>query len=214
MLPFENVVSVTDILRNGKSYFDDLAVGNKSQVLAMKNSQPAAVLLSPVEYEGLVSGKDLVAGYQLMRMNVMSLSLSDMCPFDSAYIFAWYNGVFPLLHTGADWHVPFGGCFRINSDEVNTVLEAIAMRWDNQNPITFYELEEMFGSRSRNSDLDRGKLIHICRYLFLDCNPKGDINDVTNFDAGVWKTLVKNGQCPSEAHSIIRPFNLNDIYFM
>jgi len=215
MLKFEQTASVTDILRNGKLYFDDLAEGHTSQILVVKNSQPTAVLLSPDEYERLNDGsRELLAHFQIMRLKIMSMYLQENNPFGLAYVYAWDSGVFPLLHEGADWHAPFEGCFRVSEDEANRVFKVLCDRWDDKNPITFYELEDHFEVRSGRTSLDRSKLLYICRYFFLEGCRDGLKGAIRSLDLNAWQTLVTNGKCPSEAHSIVGDPSDEKFYFM
>jgi hypothetical protein len=111
-----------------------------------------------------------------------------------------------LLHEGADWHKPFEECFEVPRDDISSVMDALCERWDAGNPMTFYELESHFKMSHRHSGLDRGRLVDICRYIFLHACPDDlDGKSCHRFDKEMWHTLVKNHECPAEAHYIVRP---------
>ena len=147
--------------------------------------------------------------YQLMRFNILSSGKSNLekSPFSPAYVFAWDRGVFPAFNDGSDWHKPFGEQFNVTEKEVLELGKLLDERWLAKSPISFYDLEKHFGiqgSTHSSSNWDRIKLVIACRYMYL--------NDM--FDKSCWDKLTENGKCPSEAHSICRPFKESDIYFM
>lgn len=50
----DQAVSVTDIARSAKKYFDRLISGEQDRYVVMRNNAPAAVMLSVAEYEQLM----------------------------------------------------------------------------------------------------------------------------------------------------------------
>jgi len=61
----DQAVSVTDIARSTKKYFDRLISGDQDRYVVMRNNAPAAVMLSVVEYEQLM---DELADLQIDRI--------------------------------------------------------------------------------------------------------------------------------------------------
>lgn len=59
------------------------------------------------------------------------------------------------------------------------------------------------GSTSSGEVWNRHRLVSACRYFYLHDTLSGEF----------WSALLKNGDCPSEAHSISRKFTKKDIYF-
>ncbi|ADC63443.1 hypothetical protein [Allochromatium vinosum] len=147
--------------------------------------------------------------FQLMRFNILNSGRSDLdnSPFTSAYIYAWESGVFPAFNEAADWHKPFSEQFDVTEEEVLALGKLLDEKWLAKTPITFYELEAHCGVRGStysSVSWNRAKLVVTCRYMYLN----------RMFDDSFWSALVKNGECPSEAHSICMPLKQSDIYFM
>ncbi|MFD1261639.1 hypothetical protein [Entomomonas asaccharolytica] len=143
-------------------------------------------------------------GFKQLRLEILAQSkvTDNMSP---AYLYAWDDSVFPILHD--DEAAEFGHAineyidsFDISLEIVLTVvnhLNLLAMKKKYQ---TFYELERSFGGKF-DEQYGRAKLISICRYLYLsDC-----------FNSDFWNTLLDEGKHPSEASYIFYPFNKEDI---
>lgn len=143
--------------------------------------------------------------FQLMRFNVMKsfVENSEGRNFTPSYVYAWDQGVFPINDTGADWHKPFADQFEISESQIAEVLKFLDEVWLEKKTISFYELEDHYEVRLGGA-WDRSILLACCRYLWLH----GHL-----FDDNFWAALVKNGECPSEAHSICRPLRADDVYF-
>ncbi|EOX8433761.1 MULTISPECIES: hypothetical protein [Enterobacteriaceae] len=129
--------------------------------------------------------------------------------FTDAYLFAWESGVYPAM-SDTDGsvpqkpHEPFADFFITPKEKTLFLAKRLDDAWLNKEGLTFYALEDELQVRYKPG-WDRGDLLNICRYLYLD----------NCFDHDFWKTLVKNGECPSEAHSIMSVFKrTEDIYFM
>jgi hypothetical protein len=146
--------------------------------------------------------------FQLMRFNILSSVRVDLenSRFSPSYIYAWESLVYPLFNDGASWHKPFGSQFKVSESEVDELSKILDESWNKKDKLTFYELENRLGVRGSisSSTWERSKLIRACRYMYLE-----DL-----FDKDFWTTLTRNGDCPSEALSICRPLQYNDIYFM
>lgn len=54
----DQAVSITDISRSAKKYFDNLITGEQDRYVVMRNNAPAAVMLGVAEYEQLVEELD------------------------------------------------------------------------------------------------------------------------------------------------------------
>lgn len=129
--------------------------------------------------------------------------------FTDAYLFAWESGVYPAM-SDTDGsipqkaHEPFADFFITSKEKTLSLAKRLDEAWLNQEELTFYALEDELQVRTQ-PDWERGDLLNICRYLYLD----------KRFDHEFWKRLVKNGECPSEAHSLLSVFErTDDIYFM
>ncbi|SUP87868.1 Uncharacterised protein [Yersinia pseudotuberculosis] len=144
------------------------------------------------------------------RIQIMHIALHHGKYTDS-YLYAWESGVYPLINDTDGSvpqmpHEPYGEFFTTSKQKVEFLLKRLDDAWLKKERLTFYALEDELGVRGFSSTgWDRGNLLVICKYLYLDgC-----------FDDDFWKTLTTNGECPSEAHSIIRKFDrTEDIYFM
>lgn len=145
--------------------------------------------------------------YQQMRLSILLTAQNgvDESPFSPDYIAAWDDQVYPLFSEGADWHKPHEACFKIRSDKVEELFNHLLHHFDNNSDLSFYELENSFGVYGSTHSIkgwERFELIRICRYLYLHgC-----------FDDAFWASLTKNGECPSEAHSIRQSTDHMNIY--
>ncbi len=131
--------------------------------------------------------------YQQMRFSILITASRDReaSPFSDAYLYAWDRGVYPL-HDGGEWHVPHEKQFRVRETEIEELNLFLAKRWDDKQPITFYELEDHYDARS-SGPWDRPKLIFACRFISM--------HDL--FDKICWHELRANGKCPTEANAVI-----------
>ena len=146
--------------------------------------------------------------YQLMKFSILQQQEQRFAEDPSAvgaYAFAWKNDIYPALHDGVTWHVPFCDSFEIPEKETMAVLDFLSDQWEAKTPVSFYDLENHFGvsgaSRS-NGTFTRWKLCRIVRYLALDG---------VRFDTEFWDALLKNGDAPSEALSLARPLRADEI---
>ena len=146
--------------------------------------------------------------FQIMRFNILNSVKGDFdnSIFSTSYIYAWESSIYPLFNDGASWHKPFGAQFAVSEAEVDELSRILDKSWDKKEKITFYELENRLGVKGNISSngWERWKLIRACRYMYLE----------ELFDKEFWATLIKNGDCPTEALSICRPLQQSDIYFM
>ncbi|EPC4015863.1 hypothetical protein ACRZOS_000164 [Enterobacter kobei] len=130
--------------------------------------------------------------------------------FSTAYIFAWDRGVYPYYDdtdgsVDRKPHEYYKNCFRIKESEVEFIIKRFNKAYDENKKLTFYGLEdELHVNSHTTSGWTRGKLLRICRYLFLE----------EAYDESFWDNLTENGSCPAEAHGIRRTFDRDfDIHF-
>ncbi|PXW53756.1 hypothetical protein DFO55_11123 [Grimontella sp. AG753] len=123
--------------------------------------------------------------------------------FGDAYLYAWESGVYPLMSDTdgsviRNPHELYAPYFTKPREKVEFLLKHLSEAWRKKSGLTFYDLEDELGVRGYASHgWDRGDLIHICRYLYLDgC-----------FDENFWNTFTENGKCPSEALSLASDFD-------
>lgn len=139
--------------------------------------------------------------FELMRFQILTAALQEGSKqrLNDAYVYAWDEGVYPVQHDSASMHKPFKAQFAHSEEQVDQVAEFLDAKWLNDEPVSFYQLEDHFGGKG-----SRIMLLHVCRYLFL----------TELFDEALWSGLMANSQCPAEARSILRPYNRSDdIYF-
>jgi len=70
----DQAVSITDMTRSAKKYFDNLISGEQDRYVVMRNNVPAAVMLAITEYEQMIEELDdlrveLIALERLSKMN-------------------------------------------------------------------------------------------------------------------------------------------------
>jgi antitoxin MazE len=142
--------------------------------------------------------------FQQQRFQIMDIGVHHG-RFTNAYLYAWEDLVYPFFEDTDGSilkrpHESFAEFFKVTREQVETLHNYFCDQWEGKTVPTFYELEEYFSS------YDRGELIHICRYIYL----QGHM-----FDEGFWEKLITPMQHPSEAASIIGDFDREkDIYFM
>ncbi len=67
----DQAISVTDIARSTKKYFDKLISGEQDRYVVMRNNAPAAVLLPVADYEALL---DEIEDLRIERMAIERLA--------------------------------------------------------------------------------------------------------------------------------------------
>lgn len=117
------------------------------------------------------------------------------------YAYAWNVSMFPLLEF-SELHLQYEDQFAIKKDEVDIITDFADKEWLDKKYYSFYEYEDFF-VRGEKSPIktERYHLIAIFRYMFL----RG------SFDQMFWDKLVENGNCPIEAFSIVRDFDINEL---
>lgn len=130
--------------------------------------------------------------------------------FPDSYLYAWERGVYPFFD-GTDGSVDkkphefYKDSFSISESEVEFIIKRFNKAYDEKEKLSFYKLEDELHISSRTkSGWTRGKLLRICRYIFLE----------EEYDTLFWSNLIENGSCPAEAHGIRRKFDRDsDIHF-
>lgn len=146
--------------------------------------------------------------FLIQRFQIMALYTNTAAErtVSSAYAYAWFEGVYPLLHESAHWHQPYDASFAIPSMQMKEIFEYLSNAWSSGRKITFYQLEDHYGIKGPKRPgpiWSQASLILACRYLYL-CE---------KFDATFWSGLLSGSQCPMEAEAIARKFESTDIYF-
>lgn len=144
--------------------------------------------------------------FEIMRFQVMAFALSNVgkLKISDAYLYAWDNGVYPIDHEAAHFHLPFAADFKISKEMLDGLVDYLGACWDRKVVPTFYELETHYNVRSGNGPWERWSLIRACRYLYL-CE---------SFDKEFWQTLLTEFEHPTEAASLARAFNRDaETYF-
>lgn len=144
----------------------------------------------------------MCALFTQQRMQIMQLGKYHD-EFSDAYLYAWASSVYPIM-SDTDGSVPrkphetYAPFFITSKEKVDFLLTRLDSAWRKKDKITFYDLEDELGVRGFSSQgWERGNLIAICRYLYLDgC-----------FDKSFWSMLLQNGKCPAEALGAASAFN-------
>lgn len=144
--------------------------------------------------------------YNIQRFQILQTKLnpqtSMQIPDDYAY--AWSVNMYPLLED-TSIHEEFENQFNISKKEVDIITDYADKNWLDKKYFSFYQYEDMF-VRGQNPPIksERFHLIAIFRYMFL--------RDA--FDQKFWDVLLENGNCPTEAFSVIRKFDFNQLYLI
>lgn len=146
--------------------------------------------------------------FSLQRFQILALYTSTTTErtVSSSYAYAWFEGVYPLLHESALWHQPYDESFAIPSAQMKELDDYLSSAWASKKKITFYQLEDHYGIKGpkRPGQIwSQSSLILACRYLYL-CG---------KFDATFWASLLSGSQCPMEAEAISHKFEATDVYF-
>lgn len=152
----------------------------------------------------------LKAMFIQQRIQVLHLGIHHGV-YSDAYLYAWESGVYPSISDTDESvmqmpHEPYEQLFTTSKAKTNHLIKRLDDAWIKKERLTFYSLEDELGVRGYSpAGWNRSDLLHICKYLYLS----------DFFDDKFWKTLVTNGECPSEAHGVLRAFDRSqDIYFM
>jgi hypothetical protein len=143
--------------------------------------------------------------FNLQRFQILQTKVnpqtSDTIP--DFYAYAWYVRLCPVLEEG-ELHDDLKDYFSITPKQVDIVTKWADDEWLAKRLYTFYQYEDHFLKSTPTEGLDRWNLICILRYSYLR---KG-------FDKGFWDKLLEPMKYPTEAASITKPFDVNDIYIV
>ncbi len=152
-----------------------------------------------------LSGEKGKRSFEFVRFGVLTASLSPAVAerFPDAYVFAWDRRVYPINHHNR-LHECWSKYFEVTEAMCDALVGFLGERWDEKKVPTFYELEEHFEVRLGTTGWDRLKLMSTCRYMYLS----------DSFDTDFWKALLTPMKHPTEAKSIVRPFEREcEIFF-
>lgn len=141
------------------------------------------------------------------RLQVLTLGVHHK-EYDTGYLYAWAKSVYPIQQD-TDGSVPmmphehYPEQFKVSKEKVDELTDYLDKCWIDHKVPTFNELESQYKIRETGSEWDRMDLIHICRYMFLS----------STFDEEFWNKLLTPQQHPSEAMSIRRDYDRENIYF-
>jgi hypothetical protein len=146
--------------------------------------------------------------FALQRFQIMALYTSTAAErtVSDSYAFAWFEGVYPLLHDAAPWHKPYDVSFGIPSVQMKELYDYLSYAWESKKKITFFQMEDHFGikgSKRPGPIWSQTRLILACRYFYL----------YEKFDPVFWLSLLSGSQCPMEAEAIASKFETTHIHF-
>jgi hypothetical protein len=146
---------------------------------------------------------------QLFHVTRFTVLCAAMTPgpkerISDAYAYAWQAGVYPEFNDTVRLHRPFAEQFDVPRDMVKELAKFLDDRWLKKEVPSFYELEDYYDVRSGRGFWDRLKLVHTCRYMFLN----------HMFNEECWDSLMVRGHHPTEATSIITKFDRARDIFM
>lgn len=188
-------ISPSQLRQNLAKILDDVAETNTPVMISSPNRAPVYIVAQANVNHSLE--KML---FTQTRLQILDMATREDSIIDSAYSFAWYNGVYPLAHDEDDStitpsHQVFEKHFLTSKNVVDEVSAYIDDCWLNENIPTWYELEAHY-----SRVVDRWSLIKILRYYFLN----------GGFDNKLWDKLLTPMQHPSEARGITMNFDIKN----
>jgi len=141
--------------------------------------------------------------YMTMKLQIVATAIGrgSGSSISDAYLYAWANDVYPIMHDNFEWHKPFAAMFSVSPQMIDDLAQLLDERWREEKPLSFYKLEDYFELRLGKSDWNRATLMQACRYLYLE----------EAFDQDFWKRVLKRGDHPVEAGSITRKFDRTEM---
>lgn len=134
--------------------------------------------------------------FQLMRLMVLTSNES----FSDSYIHALNTRIYPCLHE-VDFHLPFEENFDVRKEDIENLSKFLDQKWNKKEDLSFYNLEDKYDIRGVSTNWSRIKLLHACRYLYLQ----------NLFNEEFWKMICRQHESPGEAKSmILRKADLED----
>jgi hypothetical protein len=139
--------------------------------------------------------------FNIQKLEILKTKLNPQTNdfISDAYAYAWSVGVYPFFDNH-DYSADLKEYFTIAEDKISELLKYLDSEWLKKNYYTFYQLEDHFDVRG-SGQYSRCDLICILRYTYLH----------NKFDETFWDTLVRRGDSPCEAESIINPFDPSDL---
>lgn len=141
--------------------------------------------------------------FNIQRIQILQSKLNPETTnlVSNDYAYAWNVSMYPLLEF-SELHLEYQDQFAIKKEDVDIITDFADKEWLSKKYYSFYQYEDFF-VWDKNSPVktERFHLIAIFRYMFL--------RDA--FDQKFWDTLLENGNCPIEAFSISRKFNINEL---
>jgi antitoxin MazE len=140
-----------------------------------------------------------------MKLQILTVALTPGTGpkvVSDAYLYAWAEDVYPIMHESMEWHKPFAAAFSVSSEMMDHLSELLDKSWRRKEVLSFYKLEDYFELRLGQSDWSRASLMQACRYMYLE----------RAFDQEFWKHVLKRGDHPMEAGSITRKFDRTEIF--
>jgi antitoxin MazE len=142
--------------------------------------------------------------YVAMKLQILSVALTRGTgpkAISDAYLYAWSNDVYPIMHENLEWHKPFTAAFSVSPEMMDDLSQLLDESWRKKKPLSFYKLEDHYELRLGQSDWTRVSLMQACRYMYLE----------GAFDQEFWTRILRRGDHPLEAGSITREFDRTEV---
>lgn len=189
-------------LRVDPDFFIEVDAWRKAQPDLISRSEAIRKLVKLGSQEAAAALRISAQNFQMMRFQILSEGRAAPNSLSPSYVFAWDAGVFPLF-SAADWHLPFADKFDVTESMMEEFLDRLDKDWDAEKVPSFYQLEDRHGARKAGTPWNRVKLLHACRYTFLD----------NRFDEKFWQAILAPADHPVEAKSIVQPANHSEVFF-
>jgi hypothetical protein len=144
--------------------------------------------------------------YNLQRFQILQTKINPATSnyIPDSYAYAWYDEVYPIMDT-SDIHKDLKEHFKISYEQIDTISKYADQEWLEGRLYNFYEYERYFNVRYENQlNITRSTLLVVFKYIHIN----------GGFDANFWSKLLEPMQHPTEAQSIIRKFDSDDIYLI
>jgi hypothetical protein len=133
--------------------------------------------------------------FNLQRFTILQTKINPQTKssISDDYAYAWYSGVYPFFDENELTEL-YKDFFEVKKGIVRKVIEYLDAEWLNRNYYTFYQIRDYFNK----DEIDKYQLILILKYVYLH----------GGFDQEFWNVLLKSGEYPIEAKSIISKFDI------
>ena len=83
--------------------------------------------------------------FTLTRVQILAAALTEgpWRRLNDAYVYAWYDLVYPIGHEAADWHQPYPDEFNVTKGMMEEFTKLLDDRWQADDVPTFYKLEDL-----------------------------------------------------------------------